>query len=133
MIAECFDDHSVHVRNAAARALCQLEPARTIDFFNKALEEGSAARRQNIGRAIASSGLAGESINNLANESREATYNSLSILFVMAKTGETEPLVRAIEEHQNDEVRKAVVKLMTLSGRAEIADAAMKKRAESQA
>ena len=120
----------MHVRNAAARALCQLEPARTIDFFNRALEEGTAARRRNIGSAIASSGLAGESIDNLANESREATYNALSILFVMAKTGETEPLVRAIEEHENDEVRKAVAKLLTLSGQAAVADAALKKRGE---
>lgn len=132
LIAECFDDHSVHVRNAAARALCQLEPAKTIDYFNRAIEEGSEERKRNIGNAIGSSGLAQESINNLASESREATYNALSILFVMAKTGETEPLVRAIEQHPNDEVRKAVVKLMTLSGRAEIADAAMKKRAEAQ-
>jgi HEAT repeat protein len=132
MIANCFDDHSVHVRNAAARALCQLEPARTIDFFNRALDEGSEERRRNIGSAIASSGLAKESINNLASESREATYNALSILFVMAKTGETEPLVHAIEEHGNDEVRKAVVKLLTLSGQAEIADAAMKRREDAQ-
>ena len=133
LIAECFDDHSVHVRNAAARALCQLEPAKTIDYFNRAIEEGSEERKRNIGNAIGTSGLAQESIDNLASESRDATYKALSILFVMAKTGATEPLVRAIEEHENDEVRKAVVKLMTLSGRAEIADAAVKKRAEAQA
>ena len=132
LIAECFDDSSVHVRNAAARALCQLEPAKTIDYFNRAIEEGSEERKRNIGNAIGSSGLAQESINNLASESREATYNALSILFVMAKTGETAPLVRAIEEHENDEVRKAVVKLLTLSGRSEIADAALKRRAEAQ-
>ncbi len=133
LIAECFDDHSVHVRNAAARALCQLEPPKTIDYFNRAIEEGTEERKRNIGNAIGSSGLAQESIDNLASESREATYNALSILFVMAKTGETAPLVRAIEDHDNDEVRKAVVKLLTLSGRSEIADAAMKRRAEAQA
>jgi hypothetical protein len=132
LIAECFDDSSVHVRNAAARALCQLEPSKTIDYFNRAIEEGSQERKRNIGNAIGSSGLAQESINNLASESREATYNALSILFVMAKTGETAPLVRAIEEHENDEVRKAVVKLLTLSGRLEIAEAALKRRAEAQ-
>ena len=50
----------------------------------------------------------------------------------MAKTGETEPLVRAVEQHESDEVRKAVVKLLTLSGRAEVAESAMKSRAERQ-
>jgi hypothetical protein len=127
IIANAFDDSSPHVRNAAARALRKLEPARTVDLFNRALEEGSAERRQNIGAAIAASGVAAESIDNLVSESREETYNSLSILFVMAKTGEVQVLVKAIEEHENDEVRRAVVKLLNLSGQAEIADAALQR------
>ena len=127
IIANSFDDSSPHVRNAAARALRKLEPARTVDLFNRALEEGSAERRQNIGAAIAASGVAGEAIDNLVSESREETYNSLSILFVMAKTGEVQPLVKAIEEHENDEVRRAVVKLLNLSGQAEVADAALQR------
>lgn len=115
-IAECFDDHSPHVRNAAARALRRLEPDKAVDLFNRALEGASEDRRRNIGGAIATSGLATEAINNLASESREDTYNALSILFVMAKTGEVEPLVRALEEHRDDEIGKAVSKLLTLSG-----------------
>jgi len=127
IIANSFDDSSAHVRNAAARALRKLEPSRTVDLFNRALEEGSAERRQNIGTAIAASGVAAEAIDNLVSESREETYNSLSILFVMAKTGEVQPLVKAIEEHENDEVRRAVVKLLNLSGQSEVADAALQR------
>jgi hypothetical protein len=115
-IVVCFDDHSSHVRNAAARALRKLEPDRTVDLFNRALEEASADRRRNIGAAIAASGLATDAINNLASESREDTYNALSILFVMAKTGEVSPLLQAVEEHRDDEIGKAVSKLLTLSG-----------------
>jgi len=126
-IANSFDDSSPHVRNAAARALLKLEPARTVDLFNRALEEGTAERRQNIGAAIAASGVADEAIDNLVGESREETYTSLSILFVMAKTGEVQPLVKAIEEHENDEVRRAVVKLLNLSGQSEVADAALQR------
>ena len=98
-----------------------------VDLFNRALEEGSEARRQNIGAAIAASGVAAEAIENLVSESREETYNSLSILFVMAKTGEVEPLVKAIEEHPSDEVRRAVVKLLNLSGQSNVADAALQR------
>lgn len=116
LIADCFDDYSPHVRNAAARALRKLEPDRAVDLFNRALEGASDERRRNIGAAIAASGLATEAINNLASESREDTYNALSILFVMAKTGEVDPLVRALEEHSDDEIGKAVAKLLTLSG-----------------
>lgn len=115
-IAECFDDHSSHVRNAAARALRKLEPDKAVDLFNRALEGASETRRRNIGAAIAASGLATEAINNLASESREDTYNALSILFVMAKTGEVAPLLQAQEEHRDDEIGKAVAKLLTLSG-----------------
>jgi hypothetical protein len=115
-IVPFFDDHSFHVRNAAARALRKLEPDRTVDLFNLALEEASADRKRNIGAAIAASGLATEAINNLASESREETYNALSILFVMAKTGEVAPLVHAVAEHGDDEIGKAVSKLLTLSG-----------------
>jgi ParB family transcriptional regulator, chromosome partitioning protein len=127
IIANSFDDSSPHVRNAAARALRKLEPARTVDLFNRALEEGSPERRQNIGAAIAASGVAAEAIDDLVSESREETYTSLSILFVMAKAGEVEPLVKAIEEHENDEVRRAVIKLLNLSGQAEVADAALQR------
>jgi hypothetical protein len=115
-IVACFDDHSLHVRNAAARALGKLEPGREVDTFNRALEGASAERRRNIGGAIAASGLATEAINNLAGDNREDTYKALSILFVMAKTGAVEPLVQALAEHRDDEIGKAVSKLLSLSG-----------------
>lgn len=116
LITNCFDDHSAHVRNAAARALRKLEPGRTVDLFNRALEQASAERRRNIGAAIAASGVATEAIENLVGENREDTYSALSILFVMAKTGEIEPLERAIEAHPDDEIGRAVTKLLALSG-----------------
>jgi hypothetical protein len=75
--------------------------------------------------------MAAEAIDNLAGENRENTYYALSILFVMAKTGEVQSLVRAVEEHPSDEVRKAVVKLLTLSGHADLAEQAAKRRQQS--
>ncbi len=128
LIARSFDDPSPHVRNAAARALRRLEPQKSVDLFNRALEEGSTERRKNIGNAIAASGLASEAIDNLVSENREETYHALSILFVMAKTGEVQPLIQAIEEHENEEVCRAVLKLLTLSGQSELGDAALQRR-----
>lgn len=128
LIAKCFDDHSPHVRNAAARALRKLEPNQTVDLFNRALEEGSEERRRNIGAAIAASGLAAEAIDNLVSDSREDTYNALLILFVMAKAGEVQPLVQAIEDHENVEVCRAVIKLLTLTGQTKLGDAALQRR-----
>jgi HEAT repeat protein len=118
-ITECFDDHSPHVRNAVARALRNLEPMNTVDLFNRALENASAERRRNIGAAIAASGMADEAIKNLGSDNREDTYNALSILFVMAKTGEVAPLMRALEVHGTNDIGKAVSKLLALSGHAQ--------------
>jgi hypothetical protein len=118
-ISAAFDDQSVEVRSAAARAMFELQEDRAA-AFTRALREAPPERRHKIGSAIASSGLANESIINLTGESRETTYDAFSLLFLMSKAGETQPLMRAIEEHPNIEVRLAVVKLLALSGQPDI-------------
>lgn len=118
-ISKAFDDQVVEVRNAAARALymLRLDHAAT---FTRALREGAPERRRHIGQALAGSGLASDAVGNLTGESREKTYDASSLLFLMAKAGEVQPLMQAIEECPNIEVRIAVVKLLSLSGQREI-------------
>jgi HEAT repeat protein len=127
-IVSGFDDQSSEVRNAAALALLEIDEERPVEWFTRAFEEASAERRQNIGLAIAGSGVAAEAVNSLSGGTREDTYNALCVLFLMAKTGEVEPLVTAIEHHKDLEVRRAAIRLLTLSGQSEIADAAVKRR-----
>jgi HEAT repeat protein len=118
-ICVAFDDASEEVRNAAARALYDLNEDRA-DSFTRALRESPLERRRQIGAALAGSGLADEAIGNLTGESRDKTYDAFSLLFLMAKAGEVAPLIRAIESHSDNEVRLAVVKLLALSGQHEI-------------
>jgi HEAT repeat protein len=118
-ICAAFDDEAKEVRGAAARALYELRTDRA-ESFTRALREATAERRRSIGAALSSSGLAGEAISQLTGESREKTYEAFSLLFLMAKAGEVQPLIRAIEGHPNNEVRLAVVKLLALSGQKEI-------------
>jgi hypothetical protein len=118
-ISAAFDDPAVEVRNAAARSLFNLNTDRAATF-TRALRESPPERRRKIGSALASSGLASEAIGQLMGESREKTYDAFSLLFLMSKAGEVQPLMRAIEEHPNNEVRLAVVKLLALSGQQEI-------------
>ncbi|HET9787639.1 MAG TPA: HEAT repeat domain-containing protein, partial [Pyrinomonadaceae bacterium] len=114
-MSRAFDDESEEVRNAAALALYNVQPDRAA-AFTRALREGSPERRHKIGSALATSGLASEAISNLTGDSREKTYDAFSLLFLMAKAGEVEPLMKAIEDHPSIEVRLAVVKLLALSG-----------------
>jgi HEAT repeat protein len=118
-ICNAFDDEAKDVRSAAARALYELRTDRA-ESFTRALREATPERRRQIGSSIASSGLASEAISQLTGESREKTYEAFSLLFLMAKAGEVNPLIRAIEGHPNNEVRLAVVKLLALSGQKEI-------------
>lgn len=118
-ICNAFDDEAKEVRSAAARALYELRTDRA-ESFTRALREATPDRRRSIGAAVASSGLASEAISQLTGESRDRTYEAFSLLFLMAKAGEVQPLVRAIEGHPNNEVRLAVVKLLALSGQKEI-------------
>ena len=129
-IAARFDDPSPEERNVAARELRGLDPHRMVEWLNVALEGSSPERRKNIGAAIAASGLAGEVIDMLGAESREETYSALCLLLTMAKSGEVEPLVKAIENHDNVYVRIAAVRLLTLNGQEEIANAAARRRLE---
>jgi len=118
-ISAAFDDQSIEVRSAAARALFELQGDRAA-AYTRALREATPERRRKIGAAIASSGLANEAIRNLTGESRDKTYDAFSLLFLMSKAGEVQPLMRAIEDHPNIEVRLAVVKLLALSGQADV-------------
>lgn len=118
-ICSAFDDESIEVRSAAARALFDLQEDRAA-AFTRALREASPERRRRIGAAIGASGLANEAVRNLTGESRDKTYDAFSLLFLMSKAGEIQPLMRAIEEHPSTEARLAVVKLLALSGQPEV-------------
>jgi cell pole-organizing protein PopZ len=119
LICSAFDDDALEVRSAAARALFNLQEDRAA-AFTRALREALPDRRRRIGAAIGASGLANEAIRNLTGESRDKTYDAFSLLFLMSKAGEVQPLMRAIEEHPSTEARLAVVKLLALSGQPEV-------------
>ncbi|HEY6120435.1 MAG TPA: hypothetical protein VIV66_10770 [Pyrinomonadaceae bacterium] len=117
-ITEAFDDLEPETRNAAALALYDFQSDPTASF-TRALRESSPERRRRIGEAVASSGLAAKALSELTHENHE-DFDAFSLLFLMIKAGEIEPLIRTIEESQNNDVRIAVVKLMALSGESEI-------------
>ncbi|MDQ6652436.1 MAG: HEAT repeat domain-containing protein [Acidobacteriota bacterium] len=119
LITNLFDDSSAAVRNAAARALYEFKPDHAASF-TRALREASAERRRKIASALDGSGLAAEAINGLAGESREKTYDAFSILFLMAKAGEVQSLVKTIENHSNPTVQLSVIKLLTFSNQPDI-------------
>ncbi len=119
LITSLFDDDSAEVRNSAARALYEFKTDRA-GSFTRALRDALPQRRKHIASAINLSGLADEAINMLGGESREKTYDAFSLLFLMAKAGEVQPLLQAIEKHSDVAVRLSVIKLLTFSNQPDI-------------
>lgn len=120
LITRALEDPSAEVRNAAVRALYDLNPELAAAFFNCALREGLPDRRRKIGAALAGSGLANDAINNLTGESHKNMYGAFSLLFLVAKAGEVSPLLRVIKDHPSIELRLALIKLLALSGEGDI-------------
>lgn len=113
-----FDHPSQAVREGAIYALSQLGANHTTTL-ERALREAPFVRSRRIGAALASSGLADEAINHLTSGD-EKYYEALSLLLLMMKAGEAQPLLRAVKEHPQNNVRIAVISLLALSRQEDI-------------
>ena len=118
-IVNPLKDASSIVPNRSARDLYN-HPERAASLLNIALREGSPEQRREIGIALAASGLVDEAINNLMEGRRENCYWEFSLLFLVAKAGEVQPLIRLIEKHPNMNLRLAIVRLLASSGGPEV-------------
>ena len=122
IITKSLEDPSAEVRNAAVRALYRINADYAASFFNRALREGTPDRRRRIGAALASSGLVDEAIQQLKAGSPNL-YGTISLLFLVAKAGEVQPLIRLVEDHPSIELRLALIELLASSGEASIVPA----------
>ena len=120
VISKALDDSSPEVRTAAVRTLYDLNADLAASCLNNSLRQASHEQRRNLGAALTSSGLVNEAINSLLGPHREKTYGALSLLFLVAKAGEIEPLMQIIENHPSAELRLALIKQLGLSGEPKI-------------
>ncbi len=61
-------------------------------------------------------GLVSDAIKTLIGEGGKDSYSAFSLLFLAAKAGEIQPLVRAIENHPSVELRQKLIGLLASSG-----------------
>ncbi len=120
LITRSLDDPSAEVRSAVVRRLYDLDPDQAASFFNDSLRQGSPEQRRNLGAALTSSGLIDQAIDNLVGPNQEKSYGAFSLLFLVAKAGEIQPLMRVIEDHPSSELRLALIKLLAMSGESRI-------------
>lgn len=114
-----FVDESREVRAAAARALSRLNFNRA-DAYVRLLESADAETLQSVSHACIQAGMAKQAIDRLASEDRRQAYEAFTMLSLLAKAGQVEPILEAVKEHRSEEVRLASIKVLGIFGRAEV-------------
>jgi HEAT repeat protein len=120
LITESLDDPSHKMRNAAARALFQINSRSAISLFNGRLREASLEERRRLGAMLVESGLARDAIAKLDGRDAPDDYDALSVIFLLAKAGEIGSLLEVIEHHPRIDLRLAIVRMLGSSGEPEI-------------
>ena len=103
-------------RPTIIRELYNLDPERAASYLNMLLQGATQEERQQIGAALQKSGLIDDAMEKLTDGNHSNSYRAFSLLFLIAKAGTFEPLMRVIEDHPNIELRLALIRLLGTSG-----------------
>jgi HEAT repeat protein len=111
-----FADEAREVRAAAARALSRLNFNRA-DAYVRLIETADAETLEAVARACVHAGMAKQAIDRLASEDRRQAYEAFTLVSLLARAGETAPLLETIQGHKDDDARLAVIKALGIFGR----------------
>ncbi len=113
-------DESRGVRAAAARTLTSLHFDRA-DAYVRVTETADPETLRRVARACISTGIIAQAVDRLASEDRRQAYEAFSLFTLLARANETEPIVDAIQNHKDDEVRLCAVRVLNLAATPEVA------------
>jgi HEAT repeat protein len=110
-------DESREVRAAAARSLNGLSFDRA-DAYVRVIETASDETLKQVAQACIKAGMVAQAIDRLASNDRRQAYEAFSLVSLLAKANETQPIFEAIENHKDDDVRMCAVRVLGLAGQA---------------
>lgn len=113
-------DESRIVRAAAARTLTSLHFDRT-DAYVRVTETADPETLRRVARACISTGIIAQAVDRLASEDRHQAYEAFSLFRLLARANETQPILDAIENHEDDEVRLCAVRVLNVAADPEVA------------
>ncbi|HEX8352815.1 MAG TPA: HEAT repeat domain-containing protein, partial [Pyrinomonadaceae bacterium] len=114
-------DEAREVRAAAARALSRLSFDRA-DAYVRLVETADSRTLRDVARACVKAGLAAQAINRLTSDDRRQAYEAFSLLSLCVSGGEAQPVVDAVESHQNIDTRLTCIQLLGDSKGAEVCE-----------
>lgn len=115
-----FADEAREVRAAAARSLSRMSFDRS-EGYVRLIETADAQILSNVASACIKAGMVGQAIDRMISEDRRLAYEAFSLLSLVAKANETKPLLEAINDHPEMNVRLGLVRLLGTTGQPEVA------------
>ncbi len=113
-------DESREVRAAAARALTSLHFDRA-DAYNRVIETATAEVLKAVASSCVKTGIAAQAIHRLTSEDRRQAYEAFSLMTLLAKADETQPILDAIESFGDNEIRLCAVRVLNIAGQPDVA------------
>lgn len=114
-------DEAREVRAAAARALSRLSFDRA-DAYVRLVETADSRTLRDVARACVKAGLAAQAVSRLTSDDRRQAYEAFSLLSLCVSGGETQPVVDAVESHQNIDTRLTCIQLLGDAKGAEVCE-----------
>jgi HEAT repeat protein len=115
-----LSDESRIVRAAAARTLTSLHFDRA-EAYVRIMETAEPEMLQRVSRACIKTGIVGQAVDRLASEDRRQAFEAFSLFSLLARANEIEPIIDAIENHRDDEVRLCAVRVLNVAGQPSLA------------
>jgi HEAT repeat protein len=115
-------DEARDVRAAAARALSRLSFDRA-DAYVRVIETSDAEELAEVARACIKTGMAAQALDRVASEDRRQAYESFSLLSLLAKANQAQPILEVIERHTDINTCLVAIQLLGNSGHPDIAPA----------
>jgi HEAT repeat protein len=113
-------DESREVRAAAARTLSGLHFDRA-DAYVRVMETADLETLGLVARACIKTGIVAQALNRLASEDRHQAYEAFSLFSLLAKAHETQPILDAIQNHKDEEVRLCAIRVLNVAGQPDLA------------
>jgi HEAT repeat protein len=114
-----LSDETREVRAAAARSLSRLSFDRA-DAYVRVIESGNEETIQNVATACVQAGIVSQNLDRLASSDHRQAYEAFTLICLLAKGKVSEPILNAISDHPNIDVRLKAVHLLACTGEPEV-------------
>ncbi|HWN11295.1 MAG TPA: HEAT repeat domain-containing protein [Pyrinomonadaceae bacterium] len=114
-------DEAREVRAASARSLNRLSFDRS-EAYVRVIETSDEATINQVAKACIHAGIVSQNLDRLAASDHRQAYETFSLICLLAKARMSQPVLDAISDHANSDVRIKAVHLLACTGQPEIAD-----------